>query len=139
MILCIFCIGLATIIPLPWNMSNANIECPGDIIPYTCSIRSNSETIHLTWLVMIPGFVPINITYDHSSEINREHMLNDFITAVLTEHMENEYVKSTLSLALQENISLNQTKLQCSIEGLGYDTVNVFLNSSSGTQSIKPT
>lgn len=119
-----------TISPLQRNVSNTDIDCPGDIIPYNCSIRSNSEMVHLIWRVMLPEHMPINITYDSTSRLNNTDNLNDFISAIPRVYERGEYIESVLQLVLQDTISLNMTVTECIIEGLGIDSVTLIVNSS---------
>lgn len=91
--------------------------------------------MHLTWRVILPGHIPINITYDNTSDNNSVDNLNSVIITSLTEYISNEYIESTLILTLQANVSTNQTKLDCLIKGLGNESAVVFVN-SSGTLII---
>ena len=122
------------LIPLPRNVSREDIECPGDIIPYNCSIQSNSETIHLTWSITIPEQMPINITYESASDTEGQtNMLNDFITTVLS-NTDNGYIESTLAFRVQVSTSFNQALLECFIEGLGNDTIIVLVDKLSESE-----
>ena len=102
-----------------------NILCPGDIIPYNCSIQSNSETVHLTWSVTIPGEIPVNITYFNISDDIAN--LNSFITTIVTAFRRDELIHSTLAVSVT---SVKELMLECSIGQLGNDTTIVFINTS---------
>ena len=121
-----------TISPPQRNRSSAIIDCPGDTISFNCSIQSNSEAVHLSWRVTLPGLMPTNITYDNSSELNHEHVLHpfQFITTVLTEYGSDEYVKSTLTLEVRSTFLANLTSLECFIGSLANDSVIIILDSS---------
>ena len=107
-----------------------DIECPGDIVPYNCSIESNSENIHLTWHVSIPGQMPINITY---SSANHGHVtrLNNYITTYVTGLRRDQFIHSTLELTVEPEIPADQIMLECSISDIGNDSADVFINISS--------
>ena len=124
------CLASVVITPLERITSRNDIECPGDIIPYNCSIQSNSETIHLTWRVTLPGQAPINITYHNSSNLNSVDILNNFIKTSFDQYMNDEYIESTLNLTVVANVPINQTQLECFIEELGNDSVYVSVDIS---------
>lgn len=114
-------------------MSDIDIDCPGDFISYNCSIQSNSEYLHLTWRVTVPGFVPINITYDEFSDVYEEENLNGFISTTLLEYMSDEYVESSLLLSIDDNFTtdaINFITVECFIEDLGSDADIVTFNIS---------
>ena len=109
-------------------MSRKDIECPNDIIPYNCSILSNSETVHLTWHIVVPGQIPINITYTNISARNN---LDVYIASSVTAFQNDEFIHSTLEITVYPNISTDQIVLACSIDDLGNDSIVVHVNSSS--------
>lgn len=111
-------------------MSRVDIECPGDTIPYNCSIRSNSETVHLIWRVTIPGQMPMTSTYDGTSTLNNKDSLGASTTTVLTRYTSQAYIESILTFSVLKNVSLNSTTIECSSEGLDNDTQTVFVNTS---------
>ena len=115
-------------------MKHNDIDCPGDIIPFNCSIQSNSETVHLVWRVTLPNQSPLNITYDSSSVLHAVNSLNHFINVSLIRFESDEYVESTLAIVLQSNISADQTKLECIIHNLGNDSISLSVNSSGMIQ-----
>ena len=113
------------IIPLEHVMFTSNILCPGDIIPYNCSIQSNSETVHLTWRVTIPGEMPINITYYNiTDEITN---LNSFITTTITDFRSDMLIHSMLEVSVA---IADQILLECSIDDLQNDSTTVVINTS---------
>ena len=107
------------------------IECPGDTISYNCSIQSNSEALHLTWQVVLPEQSSINIThYENTSIIRDLNNLSSFINTTLTEFNSDQYIESILVLTVVANVPINQTQLNCIIDNIGNDTVQVFVNKS---------
>ncbi len=84
-----------------------SIDCFGDIISYSCSIFSNSETLHLTWCVTLPGHLPINISYDMMSDLDTIEYFPHDIKAVLTEYRRDMYIQSNINFKVSENIDLN--------------------------------
>lgn len=119
-----------SIIPLPRIVSRSEIECPGDIIPYNCSIQSNSEALHLIWHITFPGLTPINIIYNDTSIHSNTSVLDGFVTASITRFIRDEYIESTLEITLQPNASQEHLLLQCFIEELGNDSTEILINSS---------
>ena len=111
-------------------MSRNDIECPGDVLPYNCSITSNSENVHLIWRVTLPDQEPVNVTYDHKSRRDESHSLNTFINTTLANFVADEYIESILYMTVVADIPINQTKLECLIGHLGNDTIYVPVNIS---------
>ena len=131
-----FLIAIAKIIPLEPIMSREDILCPLDIIPFNCSIDSNSEVIHLMWRVLIPGEFQINITYsDVTDELTN---LSSYITTVLTDFKSDEYIFSTLEISVFSGIPTDKIMLECSIGNLANDSTTVFINTSSKLQIRTP-
>ena len=131
-------VASVTIIPLGRNFSRSDIECPGDLISYNCSIQSNRETVHLTWRVTLPGQMPINITYGDASNKSVDH-INSFITIVLTQYVRDVYVESVFQLKVQAGVFTNQTILECLIADLGSAMTYIFVNSSGINNIFGPT
>ncbi len=121
-------IASVEIIPLERVVSRDDIECPGDIIPYNCSILSNSETVHLTWHVTLPGQTPINITFFNFT--NNTVTLNSYISTHLTGFRSDEFIYSSLEVSVLPDIPTDHISLECSIDNLGYDTTIVRINTS---------
>ena len=121
-------IAVVEIIPLDRNVSRNDIDCPGDIIPYNCSIQSNSEAVHLTWLVTLPGEASISITYPNGSS-NRTS-INSYITTFLTGFRSDEFIHSTLQVIIEPGIPTDQIMIECSIGSLGSDSTIVYVNQS---------
>ena len=111
-------------------MSRDDIECPEDIIPYNCSIQSNSETIHLTWSVTLPGQMSLNITYYSYLEFSDDLWLNSYITTSLLGFRSDEFIHSILEITVEPDIPTDQIKIECSIDNLENDTITVFINTS---------
>ena len=125
----VWCAAIVVITPLDRDVSRQDIECPGDIIPYNCSIQSNSERVSLTWHVILPGETPITMTYQNNS-IN-EANLNSYITTSLTGFRTDEFIHSTIEVTVQSDIPTDQIILACSIDELENDTAIVHINKSS--------
>ncbi len=116
--------------PLPRTVSRQDIECPGDTIVYRCSIRSNSETVQLRWLVTFPGQITITILYTNNSDQNAVNYLPMNLTARLTQYKNNEYVESDIQLTVLRNVSMNGTVLECRSEDLASEHEIVHINTS---------
>ena len=115
--------------------SRSDIECPGDIIPFNCLVESNSETVHLTWRVVLPTGTILNITYDNTSLINDLYPLNSFISSSLTGFMNDKYAESSLNITVVAEVPINQTKVECLIDQLGNETVYAPVNISGNNNS----
>ena len=120
------------------NTRRNDIYCPGDTVSYNCSITSSSETPQLNWKVTFPGLMPISFTFNSSSslykvdslDMNISVTLTDFITTNVTDNVNEVYMESILTLTVLRNITMNNTKLECSIVNLHSVTVTVFINTS---------
>ena len=115
------------IIPLDRIVSRNDIECPGDTIPYNCSIQSNSEAVHLTWHLTLPGDTSISFTYPNGS-VNGTN-LNSYITTFLTGFESDEFIHSTFELVVQPGIPTDQIMVECSIGDLG-NSIIIHINTS---------
>ena len=108
--------------------NNTGIECPGDILSYTCSIKSNNNYIHLIWRVTFPDNTTISIIFDEDSEIN---ITGNFISTRL-EFSNNSYIESTLEFTIQDNdIFLYNNKMVliwCGIGDIENDSVTAVVN-----------
>ena len=115
-----FATAIVVIYPLERAMQNLDISCPGDIIPYNCSIHSNSETIQLTWRVLLNEKVQINITYNGSSELFPKKMqLGTYANTYLSRYIQDAYIESILELRLPPDLFNNmQVSVDCSTEDL---------------------
>ncbi len=122
-----FCTATVSLIPLPRIVSRSDIECPGDTVPYNCSIQSNSETLLLLWHVTFPGQMPLTIVYNDTDNMTRQ---NGYVSASLTSYTRDEYIESILTITVQPETSTEHLVLQCSIEDLGNDSSEVLINSS---------
>ena len=118
------------------NTSQPDIDCPGDTLSYNCSIQSNSESVHLTWHVTLPGFGPVNITYDSNSMLNSPSLLTMNTTVYLSNYIADSYIESSSLFKVPKGFSLNGTKLECSINDLDNDTVTLFVNTSGIVYSL---
>ena len=110
-------------------MRSLGIDCPGDTISYSCSILSNSETLNLTWRVTFPGFMPINMTYDSSSNVSSLDYLEMNVSTTLTAYNRSSgYIESTITLTVLMDV--NGTELECSISDLDNDIITTLVYSS---------
>ena len=115
----------------------SDIECPGDTIPYNCSIQSNTESPELIWTVTIPGRMPISIRYDNTSNLNIMDDLGLNITSTLTVYSsenelnhKNEYLESVIVLTVLKNVSMSETLVNCAIADLKNNTASILVNTS---------
>ena len=108
------------------NNSINEIECPGDTIPYNCSVQSNSENVQLTWRVTLPGMMFINITYDDTSNRNAMDSFGMNIITALNIY-ENERIESSITFTLLIGLVTNGTVVECMSEGLDSDSVVVIV------------
>ena len=125
------CIAFVKITPLDRAASRDDIECPGDIMPYNCSIQSNSEALHLTWRVTLHGQTLFDITYPNAS-INVE---NSYITTSLTGYSRDEFIHSTLEFTVQLYVPSDQIIVACSIDDLGNSSTIIVPINTSGKNS----
>ena len=109
-----------------------DIQCPGDIIPFNCSILSNSETIQLTWLITFPGMTPLDITYFNATSDNDD--LTQGVFTTVTDFQRDEYIFSTLEYIVQPGIPVVEFNLSCSITSIGLDTIVYNINTSCELQ-----
>ncbi len=109
------------------TVSSDDIECPGDILSYNCSIQSNSERVQLTWRVTLPGDITLNLTFYAISNLTS---LNGYIATAATS-MSDEYIESILWVTLQPDILMDQITLECLTESLENATAFVNVNTSS--------
>ncbi len=120
------------------TVSRTDIDCPGDTLPFRCSILSNSETIQLTWHIFFPDkMLPIRFTYDNTSMLNNVAVLALNITAVLTSYVKDESAESIITLTVLKGVPMNETKIQCSSEELDNITVAVYVNTAGKTVPYK--
>lgn len=97
-----------TLLPLPRIVASDDIECPGDVIPFSCSIESNSEAdLYLVQTLTIPSPNMPRLAYIYTSTISRT--AGDF-----------DFGNSTVNVVLPDDIALvNDTDIECRIEGFG--------------------
>lgn len=127
-----FGIAMVTLTELPRINSRNDIECPGDILPYMCSVHSNSETIELSWRITFPGLDTIYMfVYTNDSERNVAVYRPMNLTARLTQFEFDQDVQSVLEITVLRNVSMNQTLLECRSEDLASENVTVIVNTSS--------
>ena len=116
---------------LEQNEISPDIDCSGDTIIYNCSILSNSESLHLTWSINLPGLEPFNITYTATSTLRHMGKLDFNISSILTEFRLDEYIESQITLTLLKNVTMNGTELTCST-GPDYVSMMHLLVNTSG-------
>ena len=121
---------MASLTLLERNTARTDIDCPMDTISYNCSIFSNSETVHLEWRVTLPGVMPIDITYDNTSILNNIDNLAMGVNTILSMYRSDEYIESIIVFTIIRNIILNETMLECTINGLDSEATTVFVNST---------
>ena len=113
------------------NVSRRDIECPGDTIPYICSVASNSEMVQLTWRVTLPGGMTAYITYNNTSILNTVDDIGIHnIVTTLTNFTSDEYIDSTIVFTVLAGVDLNVTMLECLSEDLDSDSDTIFVNSA---------
>jgi hypothetical protein len=106
-----------------------DIECPGDVITYNCSIESNSENVQLTWEITLPDETSFTITHSNITMPNMDH-LGTGITSVLTRYIKDEYIESLLHVTILQNVSMNGTQVVCRSEALDTETDIILINTS---------
>ena len=112
------------------NVSRNDIECPGDMILFNCSVQSNSENVQLTWEVTFPDQTTLNITYYNASGIT-VHDLGLGSSTSLTEYIEDHYIESTITFTVIQTVQLNGSQLECRSSDLDSETLDVPVNTSS--------
>ena len=124
--------AFVTLAALERNVSRLDIECPGDMISYTCSVMSNSEMVQLTWHVTLPGGITANITYDNTSILNTADNIgiNNNIITTLTRYTSDEYIESTIVFTVLADVDLNMTLLECTSEDLNSDFDTIFVETA---------
>ena len=111
------------------NVSRNDIECPGDMILFNCSVQSNSENVQLTWEVTFPDQTTLNITYYNHSGIT-VHDLGLGSSTSLTEYIEDHYIESTITFTVIQTVQLNGSQLECRSSDLDSETLDVPVNTS---------
>lgn len=109
----------------------SDIECPGGILSFNCSIKSNSENVHLVWRVTILGDEPITITYNETSALQDVDTVNTFIDTSLESYTSEEYIQSLLFYTvLATDPAILVATLECSITEIA--SVSIDIISSAG-------
>ena len=129
-VVCLLILRIATVVldSLASTKELEEIDCPGDTLSYNCSIQSNTETLHLTWTVEIPDLPPIGITYDNTTSVGSESLLDMNITTSLVALREG-YIQSDITLVILDAY-MNGTVLRCSIADLNSDMEKISVNTS---------
>ena len=112
--------------------AQTNIDCPGDNVSYICMIQSNSERVHLVWKITFPELMPVNITYDDTSVLNSEDQLVMNVTSTLINYRADQFIESVLVFTLLKNVTMNGTKLECSIDPNLNDAMMILSVNTSG-------
>ena len=107
------------------------IDCPGDTISYNCSIKSNTEDLHLLWTVEFPDTVwsTIEMIYDSLMNLGDVNLLDMDVSTTLLEIKEG-FIQSSITLTVL-NDSMNGTTVKCSIADLDSVVVTILINTSS--------
>ena len=124
------CTATVDLVLLLRNVSRPDIECPGDVILFRCSVQSNSETVQLSWLVTFPGQETITISYNNESNTNTLEYYPVNITARLTQYTSDQSAESELQLTVLQNVTMSGTILECMSEDLASRNVTVSVNTS---------
>ena len=80
---------LVEIFARPRNPQRTDIECAGDVVRHVCRIQS--ALTRLTWRLIIPGQMTVNVTFDadnrHTTKLTKDTVaiLRSFIDASLIE------------------------------------------------------
>ena len=117
------------------QVSGFDADCPGDTIHYLCSVYYN---VFLTWRIVLPNNVSLNITYSNIEDISGNvllHMDPD-ITSFVTEFMPGQLIESTIVLTIPYGDRLNGTVLECITSGNSTSTV-VYSSAPIGTYNNK--
>ncbi len=119
--------------------SRPDIECPGDVISFNCSVVTNSENPQLAWQGTLPNNeISDGITFNSSSAPGPIDL--GFARITLTEVMNLSTlvvsIESTFELILLSDIPLNQTLLQCYSENL--DNASLYVNVNSSGNVLDP-
>lgn len=130
------CLAFITLTPLERTISRAEIECPGDTIPYSCSVLSNSENIILTWRITLPGQTPIEMTYDNTSSFNTIDYLGINISTTLTVYDRESAAESIITLTVLNSALINGTELKCRSADLDSVTTNIYVNKSGKSYCV---
>ena len=80
--------------------------------------------------------MPVNITYDNTSILKSEDRLDMNVTSSLINYTADQFIRSVLVFKLLRNVTMNGTKLECSIGPDLNDAIVMLLVNTSGNQSI---
>lgn len=98
----------------PSGKFNKNINCPGDVVSYNCSI-SSPNILHLTWLVTLPGSPTINVTYTRISSRNSPTSHHRSFSSVLSSYIDEQYIESIIMFSVLREIDITGTTVQCTM------------------------
>ena len=104
-------------------------HCPNDTIQYDCLIHSNTEDLQLTWTIYMPDERILKHTFNSLSFLMNIHYLDSNINTALTLY-DNNSIGSELQITKQKNVELNGTIVECGIDDLDVDSVEIFVNTS---------
>ncbi len=107
-----------------------DIDCPDDTISYSCSILSNSETLHLIWRVTILGLLPIHIMFNINSSLGTVEYFPENISALLTSYRRDMYIESSINFIVSKSTTLNGTLLECGMADFTNESALLLVNSS---------
>ena len=88
--------------------------------------------------MIVPGQLPIVVTYDNNSDLGHVDYLNSFISTSLVQYRRDEYIESVLRYTLQSNKSIwNQTVVECIITDLANYLTTITTTNTSGMLACK--
>lgn len=111
------------------NISRANVFCEEDEITYRCAIQSDTDYLHLTWNVTLPGHEPLSIRHEDISTLNIQQMYDLNIVSTLTQYILGEYIESTIVLIVEKDTYF----LDCEIGIFESETASLSANRLSKT------
>lgn len=123
-----------TLLPYQRNTVRNDINCPGDTILYNCSVLTNAETVELIWQVTLPNMMPINITFDESSNLFTTYNLDMNISAMVIDYVPDQYIESIITITVLEGLDQNGTELMCRKSDLDREIITVFVNTAGNVE-----
>ena len=85
------------------------IECPGEVIRHTCQIQS--ALTRLTWRLMIPGQMTVNITFDADNRDNTK--LTKDTVAILRSFIDASLIRSEFFIRIVAGMPTDKIMLEC--------------------------
>ena len=126
-----------TLTLLDRNASMEDIDCPGDMISYLCSIESNSEDLQLTWTVTPPsGCPPFNATFRNSSDPDITNECTGIVVS-LTNYTRDVGLASVLTVTVLRNALMTGTEIECGITNLDNEVETLFINTAGIVKNLR--